>query len=83
MTNLQPTKKVTRCEGEQTTSRTLAQAQAASRAKLAARGGRLVQVRLEPDAVAALDRIKQRFGIETDKDAIIMALLYADEAGDR
>lgn len=46
----------------------------ASRAALAQRGGRIVQLRLEPEEAAQLARLRTEKGFATDRDAIVHAL---------
>ena len=65
--------------GDKNTVRNLAQAQAKSRKALAERGGRMVQVRLEADAAAALDDIRRALGLRYDRDAVVHALLLVGE----
>ena len=66
-------------ETNQSTTRNFAQAQASSRAKLAERGGKRIDVRLEADTIAELQTLKERLGVETDKEAIAFAIAYARE----
>jgi hypothetical protein len=64
-------------QSEKSTDRTSAQAQMESRRALIDRGGKLLQVRLEADAVAALAEIKTLMGFNYDREAIAYALLVA------
>lgn len=49
----------------------------ASRHALASRGGRLLQVALEPEEALALERIRDAHRLATDRDAIGFALAAA------
>ncbi len=49
----------------------------ASREAFAARGGRVAQVRLEPEEAAALDRLKAAHNLPSDRDAISLAIMQA------
>ena len=49
----------------------------ASREGLAARGGKLLQVRLEPEELAALERLQAAHNLGPARDAIGFALLQA------
>lgn len=51
-----------------------------SRRRLEERGGGIVQVRLEPEELAALERLKQRRGLTRDRDAIAAAILEAERS---
>jgi hypothetical protein len=62
---------------EKSTDRTSAQAQWESRRALIDRGGKLLQVRLEADAFAALAEIKTLMGFSYDREAIAYALRVA------
>lgn len=68
---------------EKAPAKTPARAQADSRAALAARGGKLIQARLEADAVEALEEIRRAAGFETVAEAITYALLLADPRAPR
>jgi hypothetical protein len=47
-----------------------------SRDALIERGGRIVQVRLEPEAVHALEQLRNAHGYSTDADAIGASLVH-------
>jgi hypothetical protein len=51
--------------------------QSASRQALVERGGKILQVRLEPEEVAALERLREAHSLATDRDAIGFALMQA------
>ena len=53
----------------------------ARRDALRSRGGRILQLELEPVELAALSRIREQTGAETDKDAVVNALRAADGVG--
>jgi hypothetical protein len=68
---------------EKSIERTLAQAQAESRRALIDRGGKLLHVRLEADALVALAEIKTVMGFRYDREAIAYALhVAADDLRD-
>lgn len=52
----------------------------ASRRALVERGGRIVQIRLEPEEAAALARLRAAHNLPTDRDAIAFAIQRALKA---
>jgi hypothetical protein len=57
-------------------TKTMAEYKAESRRALAARGGKQINIQLEADAVAAMNKLRERKGLPSDKDAIIFALAF-------
>jgi hypothetical protein len=49
----------------------------ASRHALAERGGKILQVRLEPEEVKALERLRAAHSLTSDRDAIGLAIMTA------
>jgi hypothetical protein len=75
MTIHRSSRKTVRTQSEKSTTRSLAQAQADSRRALIDRGGKPIHVRLEADAVTAIDEIKTLMGFTYDREVIAYALL--------
>lgn len=65
---------------EKSTERTLAQAQMDSRRALADRGGKLLHVRLEAEALSALEDLKILMDFRYDREAIAYALLASGKS---